>query len=183
MRSATVNRAGASHIDVPPRRWLVPITLVACLAIAVLASATIGAYTIPPQRLIAALGWTSGEAQQQAGDALVLLSIRLPRIVMVALVGAMLACAGTLMQGLFRNPLADPALVGVSSGGALAASATIILAERIGAWTGGHVTTIVLPISAFAGALIATLLLYRIATHGGWTSIALFCWAALPLPQ
>lgn len=174
MRSATVNRAGASHIDVLPRRWLVPITLVACLAIAVLASATIGAYTIPPQRLIAALGWTSGEAQQQAGDALVLLSIRLPRIVMVALVGAMLACAGTLMQGLFRNPLADPALVGVSSGGALAASATIILAERIGAWTGGHVTTIVLPISAFAGALIATLLLYRIATHGGWTSIALF---------
>ena len=58
-------------------------------------------------------------------------SIRLPRIAMAIIVGGLLAAAGAVMQGLFRNPLADPALVGVSSGGALAAAATIVVGDRI----------------------------------------------------
>src|SRR6185295_12540922 len=62
-----------------------------------------------------------------AREQLVLLDIRLPRLLLGAFVGAALAVAGALMQGMFRNPLADPGLVGVSSGAALAAVATIAL--------------------------------------------------------
>ena len=63
-------------------------------------------------------------------EALVVLNIRMPRLLLGALVGAALAVSGALMQGLFRNPLADPGLVGVSAGAGLAAGATIVLGDR-----------------------------------------------------
>ncbi len=99
-------------------------------------AATIGAAGIPPARFLAALGFGDGEPAQLARDRLVLWSIRLPRIALTASVGALLAVAGTLMQGLFRNPLADPALVGVSGGGALAAATTIVVGDRLLAGSG-----------------------------------------------
>ena len=64
-----------------------------------------------------------------ARDQLVLWSIRIPRIAAAAMVGGLLAASGAIMQGLFRNPLADPALVGVSSGGAFAAAAAIVFTD------------------------------------------------------
>ena len=83
-------------------------------------------------------------------------SIRLPRIAMACMIGAMLAAAGTIMQGLFRNPLADPGLVGVSAGAALAAASTIVLGDRILAGTGIVLPFAALPIAAFVGALVTT---------------------------
>jgi ABC-type Fe3+-siderophore transport system permease subunit len=68
-----------------------------------------------------------------AREQLVLLDIRLPRLLLGAFVGAALAVSGALMQGMFRNPLADPGLVGVSSGAALAAVATIALGNGLAA--------------------------------------------------
>ena len=97
----------------------------ACLLIALVGVAlialTLGAAGIPLARLPAALGlWADTSASPNlARDQLVLWSIRIPRIAAAAMVGGLLAAAGAIMQGLFRNPLADPALVGVSSGGAL----------------------------------------------------------------
>lgn len=176
----------------PGARLVLP-ALGVLLVAAALAAAAIGAYAIPLERVLAGLGLLPQDPQFMSGDTLVLWSIRLPRIGMAAMVGAMLACAGALMQGLFRNPLADPALVGVSSGAALAASGTIVFADRLGAWLatplnalpalwgGAGVTTLLLPIAAFAGALVATLLLYRIATRGGRTSIALFLLGGLAI--
>src|SRR6185369_9272544 len=108
---------------------------------------------------------------------LVLWSIRIPRIAVAAMVGALLAVAGAIMQGLFRNPLADPALVGVSSGGALAATTTIVIGDRLG-WP---LPFELLPIAAFVGALSTTTALYSIATHESRTSAAIFLLGGLAI--
>jgi iron complex transport system permease protein len=81
------------------------------------------------------------------------------------------------MQGLFRNPLADPALVGVSSGGALAATATIVVGDRLGL----PLPFELLPLAAFAGSLTATTVLYRIATRERRTSAAIFLLGGLAI--
>jgi iron complex transport system permease protein len=93
----------------------------------------------------------------------------------------MLAAAGAIMQGLFRNPLAEPGLVGVSAGAALAAASTIVLGDRILAASGLILPFAALPIAAFAGALVTTALLYRIATREGRTSIATLLLAGLAI--
>ncbi|MGF1644637.1 MAG: FecCD family ABC transporter permease [Thiotrichales bacterium] len=102
----------------------------------------------------------------------VLETIRAPRVALGALVGAGLGVAGAAMQGLFRNPLADPALVGVSSGAALAAVSMIVLGATVfKAWS-GWLGLYALPVAAFAGGVLATLVVYRFANVGGRTVVA-----------
>src|SRR4051812_26670025 len=84
--------------------------LLAALVVAAGIAASVGAAGIPLSRLPAALGLTPGDPAAVARDQLVLWSVRLPRIALAVMVGALLAAGGTLMQGLFRNPLADPML-------------------------------------------------------------------------
>lgn len=153
--------------------------LCAALILSAITSATIGAAGIPLDRLAAAAFGTGQDSAMFARDQLVLWSVRLPRIVLAAIVGALLGAAGTLMQGLFRNPLADPGLVGVSAGGALAAAAAIVFGDRLLHATGFHPPFELLPVAAFGGSLIATILLYRIATREGRTSVATFLLAGL----
>jgi heme transport system permease protein len=155
------------------RAIILPL-LLALLLIAAMIAATIGAAGIPLDRLVAALGLGNGDPAVIGRDHLVLWSIRLPRIALAAMVGALLASAGTLMQGLFRNPLADPALVGVSSGAALAAAATIVVGDKIVMGPLLALQSELLPLAAFIGALTTTTLLYRFATREGRTSIATF---------
>jgi iron complex transport system permease protein len=156
---------------------LIVLVLVAIIA------ATIGAAGIPVARLPAALGLTTADVDPAllARDRLVLWSIRLPRIAMAVLVGALLAGSGTIMQGLFRNPLADPSLVGVSSGGALAVAFAIVLGDRLFAGSSSPLAAELLPIAAFGGSLIATSILYRIATQENRTSIAIFLLGGLAI--
>lgn len=90
-------------------------------------------------------------------------TIRLPRIALGAIVGFALATAGTVMQGFFRNPMADPSIIGVSAGAAVGAVAYIVLPLPI---------PYGLPLAAFAGALIAAFGVYAIATDGGRTPVA-----------
>jgi iron complex transport system permease protein len=135
------------------------------LIVAILAAASIGAAGIPIERLFAAMGLSDGDAGLVARDRLILGSIRLPRIVLAVAVGAFLAVSGTIMQGLFRNPLADPGLVGVSAGGALAAAGAIVIGARLAAQHGFVLPFGVLPLAAFIGALATTALLYRTATR------------------
>ncbi len=87
---------------------------------------------------------------------LILFDIRLPRVIAAMLVGAGLAAAGVVMQGLFRNSMADPYLLGTSSGGALGASLAIVL-------LGGAFRSIL----AFIGCLAASFIVYGIAQKGG----------------
>jgi len=161
---------------VPMRTGTVMIALPLALLIIIVIAISIGAAGIPVARLPAALHLSSSTTDPviASRDQLVLWSIRLPRIALAIMVGAMLAVGGAVMQGLFRNPLADPALVGVSSGGALAAATSIVIGDRLLAsgWTGMPLE--LLPIAAFVGALAATWVLYRIATRDDRTSIAIF---------
>lgn len=114
-------------------------------------------------------------------DQVVAFDIRLPRTIMGALIGAGLAVSGAVLQGLFRNPLADPGLVGVSSGAGLGAVLFIVLGGTLfgpliaafGAYT--------LPLAAFAGGLLTTALLYRVATRHGQTAIATMLLAGIAL--
>uniref|UniRef100_Q07LU4 Transport system permease protein n=1 Tax=Rhodopseudomonas palustris (strain BisA53) TaxID=316055 RepID=Q07LU4_RHOP5 len=165
-----------------PAPVLILCGLLAALVGASLIALTVGAAGIPLSRLPAALGLESSSGNSQAvRDQLVLWSIRIPRIVATAMVGSLLAVAGALMQGLFRNPLADPALVGVSSGGAFAAAAAIVITDSA---VGVHLRFMqneLLPIAAFLGSLATTMILYSIASREGRTSIAVFLLAGLAI--
>jgi iron complex transport system permease protein len=127
-----------------------------------------------PQRALAILfaALTGVTEASAARETLVVLEIRAPRAVLAVLVGAALATAGCVMQSLFRNPLADPGLVGTSSGAALAAVAVIVLGDPLLALLPGWAGAYMLPAAAFAGALSTTAILYAIATREGRTSIA-----------
>lgn len=154
------------------RRLLRPapimLALIVLLAGMALLSAAVGATAITLARMMAAAGLADGDPALLAQDSLILGSIRLPRIVLAICVGGLLATGGAVMQGLFRNPLADPGLVGVSAGAALAAAAMIVAGDRIA----GSVPFEALPLAAFAGGLATTAMLYGIATRDGRTSIA-----------
>ena len=98
--------------------------------------------------------WTESQS-------VIIFDVRLPRIIMAALCGAGLAIAGATYQGLFRNPLADPYLIGVSQGAALGAVLAIFLPVS---WNAFSVWMI--PVFAFSGALLVTFLVYRISVTG-----------------
>jgi iron complex transport system permease protein len=155
------------------------LVLAAALVAICVVATSIGAARIPLSRVLMAF-WPDGSSALAARDQLILLSIRLPRVAMAGIVGALLASAGALMQGLFRNPLADPGLVGVSGGAGLGAAAMIVAGDRA-LPTALMDSPIVLPLAAFFGALAVTSLLYRIATWQGRTSIATMLLAGLAL--
>ncbi|GAB5407656.1 MAG: iron ABC transporter permease [Balneolaceae bacterium] len=111
----------------------------------------------------------------------IVFGIRLPRVIMAILIGATLAISGAALQGLFRNPLADPTLIGVSSGSALAAAAVIILGGGVTTLLPNFIATALLPISAFLGGLIATWLVYVISTRSGRTSVATMLLAGIAI--
>ena len=150
--------------------------LLACLGIFLvvisLVALGLGATGVPVSRVMSIIRDALAGHALTGGDALIVLQVRLPRLLLGLLIGAALASSGALMQGLFRNPLADPGLVGVSAGAALAAAATITLGDRLLVPLIGPLPFGALPIGAFAGGLLTTLALYAIATRSGRTSIA-----------
>lgn len=154
------------------------LVVAACLcavAAAALLSVGSGAVAIGPsqvlQLLVAPLDVDLGVATE-ARHALVFWSIRLPRLLAAMLVGASLGLAGAVMQGLFRNPLADPGLIGVSSCAALAAVATIVAGAPGIGWIAPELRPCALPAAAFAGGLGGTVVVWRIGTVGGRTMTA-----------
>jgi iron complex transport system permease protein len=114
-------------------------------------------------------------------DRIIVFDIRMPRALLGFLIGGALAMSGAVMQGLFRNPLADPGLVGISSGSALGAVLMIVLGSSLPAGVMLTLGAYALPIAAFAGGLLTTLLLYRIATRGGQTSVATMLLAGIAI--
>lgn len=117
----------------------------------------------------------------QLRDKVVLFDIRMPRMVMGALVGAALAVAGTVMQGVFRNPLADPGLVGISAGATLGAISAIVLGGALPAGFAAVAGVHLVPLAAFVGSWSATVLLYRVSTRKGRTSVATMLLAGIAL--
>lgn len=169
---ATPATAPAGRHAAPIRARLLLPGLALLLLAAILIGSGAGAVRIPAMTVLeillhkAGLGNGLGFEPQQAA---ILWAIRLPRVVLGVLVGAALGLAGASMQGLFRNPLADPGLIGVSAGASLAAVAAIVLEARLLAALPGlpALGFYLLPLAAFAGACTVTLLVYQLAKENG----------------
>jgi iron complex transport system permease protein len=159
------------------------LALLALLLLSLCLSVGTGAIPIAPQDVVLILtdphGLTLGSVGQS--EAAVLFSIRLPRAIVGGLVGGGLAIAGAALQGLFRNPLADPALVGVSTGAAVAAVLTIVLGGALVGRLGPTLAPLALPAGAFVGGLLTTLLIQRIATRDGQVQIATMLLAGIAI--
>lgn len=160
------------------------IILLVSLVLLIVVSVGIGPVSIPAKTVINILftkitgSEFSGEITQYAA---IISGIRLPRVIMAILIGATLAVSGAALQGLFRNPLADPTLIGVSSGSALAAATVIIAGGAILSVLPDFFKTLLLPIAAFFGGLLATWLVYVISTKSGRTSVATMLLAGIAI--
>lgn len=144
------------------------------LAIAFLFAIGHGAVAISPLKSLAILCTHLGIELPwsfTAREDLILTAIRLPRACLAALTGAALAVSGAALQGLFRNPLADPALIGVSNGAAVAAVAVIVLGGSVPSITAVVPHGYLLPVAAFGGGLVAVCAVYRLAHRDGHTDV------------
>ncbi|HZW29723.1 MAG TPA: iron ABC transporter permease [Isosphaeraceae bacterium] len=148
-----------------PPSGLVTLVLGILLLAAILLGTTFGSVALPPLALVEIplnrLGLAHLTPTWTPQDEAILLDLRLPRVIGAALVGLALAATGTLFQGLLRNPLADPYVIGTSGGAALGAVIGLILAGPVMILGFGAV-----PLAAFVGALGATALVYRLARVG-----------------
>jgi len=153
------------------------------LAVAAFMSLSIGSTGITLTALPRVVGalLTGASDAAVAREQLVLLDIRLPRMLLGAFVGSALAVSGAMMQGLFRNPLADPTLVGVSSGAALAAVATIALGNGLASPWIKTFGVYALPVSAFAGGVATTFILVAIVSRQGQLAVGTLLLAGIAL--
>jgi iron complex transport system permease protein len=168
-------RARTDGLDRPrPPAALALGLLAALLCLAFGVSVQFGATGIgldAAPRLLAALGTGADLSPSLRMERLVFLDIRLPRAVLGLLVGSALGAAGAVMQGLFRNPLADPGMIGVSAGAALATVAAIVLGDTLLAFALEPLGRWALPSAGLLGGLGTTVLLYALATRAGLTSV------------
>lgn len=116
--------------------------------------------------------------QPGSRDWLVLFELRMPRLVMSLAAGAVLAMTGASIQALFRNPLADPGLIGISAGAALAAVAVLVFG---GAWLLGPLAAVLVPLAAFVGGVLVTALVVRIARTPQGVSVTTMLLAGIAL--
>lgn len=156
-------------------RPVVLLALAAGVAIALALGLLFGSTSLPFADVLGAL--THGTADDPS--TILVRELRLPRVLMAALVGGALASAGAAMQGLFRNPLADPGLVGVASGAAVAAVFSIVAADSLD--IPAAFTPWFTPFAAFFGGLVAATLAARLALTDGYTRVATLLLAGLAI--
>jgi iron complex transport system permease protein len=148
------------------------LLLLALLAIAMLAaSIKTGASAASALNVLRSFFGEADNATMLLRDKVVILDIRMPRAVLGFLTGAALAVSGAVMQGLFRNPLADPGVVGVSAGASLGAVFWIVFGHTVLLPFSTLLGMFALPVSAFLGGLLVTFLLYKLASRDGETQI------------
>ncbi len=137
------------------------------LAAALLAGVSIGSVKVPVVEVLRmaarALGF-GGVTQPDPTHVTIIATLRLPRVLAAALVGGSLAVAGVAMQGLFRNPMASPEILGISAGGSL--GAVVVITTGL-----ASASVLVLPAATAIGALLAAALIYGIASTRGGTSL------------
>ncbi|SDS91996.1 iron complex transport system permease protein [Halopseudomonas xinjiangensis] len=143
--------------------------LIIVLLLSMLASLASGAVSIAPADVVQALFAWTGQSDVAATEQMIVEQIRLPRTLMGAIIGATLGLTGAAMQGLFRNPLADPGLIGVSGGAALGAALIIVLGSGLVAVLPGGLEPYLTALGAFVGGVLSTVLVYRLgrSLHGG----------------
>jgi iron complex transport system permease protein len=157
-----VIRSEAISFRIDRRVPLMLLCLAVVIAIAMVINVGRGEYPISPLDIIkTVLGIDTGNPDH----AFVIHNLRLPRTIVAFMVGVALAISGTIFQGLTRNPLADPGIIGINAGASLAAVTVIILFPAAPIYT--------LPLSAFAGALLMAMLIYSLAWNNGSSPILL----------
>lgn len=155
------------------------LILSAGLVVVLLASLSLGAVSISPLQTMSILAAKAGirlPVAFQDQQEIVLWSIRFPRVLADCLIGAGLGMAGAAMQGLFRNPLADPGLVGVSSGAALGAVLILVLGSSLSLSDSS-----IVPLAAFIGALVVAGAVHRLAQREGHTVVSTLLLAGIAL--
>ncbi|MEE1779657.1 MULTISPECIES: FecCD family ABC transporter permease [Streptomyces] len=169
MTAAPYDGSTAPSADAPARRgrtFALTAALSAALLVGCLLSAGLGAYDIPLGDVLSSLQHRvglGGQALDRVAES-VLWNVRLPRVTLALLVGSSLGCAGALMQGVFGNPLAEPGVIGISSGAAVGAVASIALGLTFfGNWT--------ITVCAFVSGLATVLLVYVLSRSGGRTEV------------
>lgn len=156
---STAVRTSAAELARHPGGGRLILALLVGLIVVMLGSIGIGAVPIAFTSIAASLAAGIGAPVTVDGTVQsIVLQIRLPRIALAAIVGMALAASGTVFQGLFRNPMADPYIIGVSGGAALGATTAIVLGLTFSLAGLSAVTLL-----AFVGALAVTLLVYRLA--------------------
>lgn len=139
------------------------------LILALVAALYLGAYDFN-QSLIEIIT-TYLKIGEHTPDSFVLIELRIPRILMAILTGAALAISGASLQGLFKNPLASPDLIGITSGAVLFAALTIVFGSAVMHLLSPFFRYALLSIMAFIGALLTMIFVYRMATSKGKTHI------------
>ncbi|WP_421221124.1 FecCD family ABC transporter permease [Aeromonas enteropelogenes] len=162
-----------------PLPWLLAITT-ALLALLLLGSLATGPMALTMSESIKALfvGQESGIA---AHKLLIVQEIRLPRTLLCIAVGGILGLCGAVMQGLFRNPLADPGIIGVSGGAALGAALAIVLLTPLSQQWQATLGIGLLPLLAFLGGALTTTLVYLLGTREGGTSVTVMLLAGVAI--
>ncbi|MCB0501247.1 MAG: iron ABC transporter permease [Bacteroidetes bacterium] len=149
---------------------------------AIIAAAMIGFMNINATQTIAIIGnkiGLNGSDKFTANQAIVLWNYRLPRILMALIIGGGLACSGAVLQGLLRNPLVEPGLIGVSSGAALFAVLFFVLGDKL---PNAEILSIyILPIVSFFGAFLVTFLVYQLSKVNGASNIAFLLLAGIAI--
>ncbi|MGF1938054.1 MAG: FecCD family ABC transporter permease [Nostoc sp. ChiQUE02] len=157
-----VIRSQAISFRIDRRVPVILLCLVVAIAVAMVMNVGRGEYPISPLDIVKTiLGLDTGNPDHQ----FVIQNLRLPRTLVAFMVGMALAISGTIFQGLTRNPLADPGIIGINAGASLAAVTVIVLFPSAPIYS--------LPLSAFAGALLMAILIYSLAWNNGSSPILL----------
>ena len=163
------------------RSALLLLTLAALLPLSLVVALATGPVAISAPQVLQSLGLAMAGGDISGQQDWIVRELRLPRALLAMLVGAGLAVAGAITQGVFRNPLADPGLIGVSSGAALAAVAVIVLQSSLLAPYVALTGVFALPLAAFAGGLGVTWLIYRLSTRQRQTQMAMLLLAGVAI--
>ena len=155
-------RRGAFSYRIDKRAPIMMLAILAFTIVTLVFSISYGEYNIPPLDVVRTLLNTNTDHPDYANFRLVVMTFRLPRIVLAFMVGAALATSGTIMQGITRNPLADPGIIGVSAGAGFVAVLMIVVLKTV--------PITLLPWAAFAGALLTAIAIYTLAWKNGSSS-------------
>lgn len=160
---------------------LFTVLLLLLLIIGVVISMFVGAYTFEKDVVSTLFSLFSTDHQLSTSDDFVLWQLRLPRIVMALLVGSALAVSGTSLQGMFKNPLASPDLIGITSGSMLFAAITIVLGGSFRHLIPDVLQYSLISIMSFLGAVLTMSFVYKMATVNGKTNVVVLLLSGVAL--
>ncbi|HAS6346733.1 TPA: iron chelate uptake ABC transporter family permease subunit [Vibrio vulnificus] len=152
--------------------------LMSALALTAIFSVTVGPMNISATDTLASL-FQFGELAPHID--VVIREIRLPRTLLCMFIGAILALCGVVMQGLFRNPLAEPGIIGVSAGAALGGAIAIVALSQVALFSTSVMNLAVLPVASFIGGALATALVYKMGSNQFGTSVTIMLLAGVAI--